>query len=112
MLLRVLKPLSTGHIPGQVVDAGAFKDGVVPKLERAGAISIIKSPPLSELPGWQSRAEILNVHAIRTVEEFICTDSTRLKDIFNYKTTRTISKWKKELRNWVNIPDAIIEKKK
>jgi hypothetical protein len=98
-LYRVLKSLDTGHVPGDLVEGDRFKH--LATLVEMGALSEVASPPLFELPGWTTRAEALEVYGIVTINDFLEADDETLKEAFNYKTTRVISKWREEVKEWV-----------
>jgi len=98
-LYRVLRPLSTGHEVGQLVDGDRFK--YIDALLENRALSPVSTPPLSELPAWETRAEKLAEVGIVTIQDFLDADDDVLKEAFNYKTMRTINKWKQELQHWL-----------
>jgi hypothetical protein len=98
-LYRVLRPLSTGHEVGDLVEGEQFKK--LDALIRVNALSEVASPPLTELPGWTTRADTLLAYGIITVSDFLGADDETLKEAFNYKTTRTINKWREEIKEWV-----------
>ena len=109
-LYRVLKDLSTGQVREDIVEGNCFKQRILEALIKNNANAPIRSPPLSEIPAWNARAEILEKCGIVTVNDFLCADDEILKQAFNYKTTRTINKWKKELRQWI-LPPTVHERK-
>ena len=96
---RVLRPLSTGHEPGDLVDGTQFKG--LDALVEARALAEVKPPPLSELPGWTTRAEKLGGEGIVTAVDFLEADDELLKEALNYKTMRNINKWREELKGWL-----------
>jgi hypothetical protein len=100
-LHRVLKTLSTGHVPGDLVDGDQFK--YLDVLVEKKALSKVASPPLSELPGWTTRAKTLEPLDIVTIADFLDADDEVLKGVFNYKTTRSIKRWRDELRKWLVV---------
>lgn len=101
MLYRVLRPLSTGHEPGQLVDGERFKK--LDALIEVNALAPVSFPPLSELPGWKTRAKKLAAENVVTVQDFLDAEEGTLKRIFGHKTTRVISKWKKEVKDWLVV---------
>lgn len=101
MLYRVLRKLSTGHEKGDLVDGSRFKQLEV--LVGAGALSAVKPPPLSELPGWTTRAEQLEPYNIITVNDFLEADDELLREALNYKTLRNINRWRGELKEWLVV---------
>lgn len=97
MYVRVIKrKLSTGHVRGDIMPAGTFK--AVALLLKHGAVSEVCPPPLSELGGWETRAELLAEHGIVDVVQFLEADNATLKEIFGYKTARVINRMKAEVR--------------
>lgn len=102
MIYRVLKPLSTGHKVGDLSDGNEFKDEIIDILLNVNAISPIQSPPLSEIPGWRTRAEKLEKIGVITVQDFLEADPNMIKDLFNYKTLYSTRKWMDELKTWVS----------
>ena len=98
-IYRVLKPLSTGHQPGDLVDGNSFKSLDV--LVAVKALAPVSTPPLSELPGWIKRAERLNAVGIITVQDLLDTKSSAIAEIFGYKSTAGIDRWKEEVREWL-----------
>ena len=70
MYVRVLKKrLSTGHQRGDIVPGDTFKQ--LAALIRHHAIAEVHPPPLSELMGWTTRAELLAEHGIGDVVQFL-----------------------------------------
>ena len=102
-LYRALKRLDTGHKPGQLVDGGRFKH--LDKLVAAKALAEVASPPLSEVPGWTTRAEQLKPHGVVTIADFLEADDGTLKEAFNHKTTRSITRWREELKGWLVVDE-------
>ena len=98
-LYRVLRDLSSGERKGDIVDGGLFKH--LDALLKANALSPVSYPPLSELPGWTTRAEVVSSLGIITIEDFINAEDEALRKAFNHKTQRTIAKWRDELRAWL-----------
>jgi len=97
MFVRVTKRrLSTGHVRGDVVPGSTFKH--LDALIRTGAVAEVMPPPLSELVGWTTRAELLAQHDIIDVAQFLEADNAVLRGIFGYKTDRAIERFKAEVR--------------
>lgn len=101
-LFRVLKRLDTGHVPGDIVEGGLFKRADL--LVGANALARVKGPPLTELPGWQARAEKLRRVGIETVEDLLDMDPRRGTRLFRHKRESTFIKWVKEARYWLLAP--------
>jgi hypothetical protein len=102
-LYRVLRPLSTGHGPGELVDGGQFK--ALGALVGAGALAEVKPPPLAELPGWEARAEKLAAAGVVTVLDFLDADDELLREALGNKTARGINGWREELRSWLVVDE-------
>ncbi|KPJ77282.1 MAG: hypothetical protein AMJ81_00025 [Phycisphaerae bacterium SM23_33] len=100
-LYRVLKSLTTGHQPGDIVSGDRFESRVLAALVKVRAISEVRPPPLSELPGWEARAEKLREIGVVTVRDFLEADDDKVRELFNYKRTSTVAKWKTEAEKWV-----------
>lgn len=71
MKYRVLKPLTTGHRPGDVVEGDAFKERFIQPLLDANAISPVAFPP----------AEVLWDDTRLSVEEIIDVEPQELAEI-------------------------------
>lgn len=77
---RVLKPLSTGQRPGDVIDEAALARRAIPILVKVGAISPVSYPPIRVLSGWDDRAERLKAIEIEDVGEFLDADTGALAE--------------------------------
>jgi hypothetical protein len=96
-IYRVMKPLSTGHIQGEVIKGTRFKtQDIVDALVRVGAILEISGPPLIELPGWKLRATKLNKLGVNTVNDFLAGGMGTLAKQLDYKE-KTLERWYKEI---------------
>lgn len=100
----VRKRLSTGQEPGDVVTDGDFRDGVVPALLAVGALKRIEGPPLTELPGWTRRAELLARADIEMADQFLEADDELIRRVVGYRSTRAVAGWKEEVRRWLMPP--------
>lgn len=100
-IYRVLKNLSTGHRKGDLVDGDQFK--ALDILVKVRALAEAKSPPLSELPGWATRAEKLNTIGIVTIQDFLDADMEKVAKLFNHKRTSTSKKWQKEVEQYLRV---------
>jgi len=97
MYVRILKKrLSTGHQRGEIVPGETFKQ--LNALIRHHAVAEVHPPPLSEIVGWTTRAELLADHGIVDVVQFLEAENETLRDIFNYKSDRVINRMKAEVR--------------
>jgi len=101
-LYRVLKKLDTGHMPGDVLDGRRFK--ALGKLVAANVLVKARTPPLTELPGWATRAHRLRGIGIKTVEDLLDMDPQRGTKLFGHKRDLTFIKWVQEARSWLLTP--------
>ena len=102
LLYRVLKHLDTGHKPGDILDGRQFT--ALGKLVTAGALAKARTPPLTELPGWTTRAEKLRRIGIVTVEDLLGMDPQRGTELLRHKRTSTFIKWVEEAKSWLLTP--------
>jgi len=93
---RVLRPLSTGHKVGDLLFKEDLEKISVGPLVEANAISEVRCPPLSVLPGWEERAEVLKRYNIVKADEFVEACDTLLRFIFR-QPPRVIRNWKEEV---------------
>jgi len=98
---RVQKRLSTGQRPGDIVHDTDFRDGVALILHRGNTLSLINGPPLTELPGWTRRAELLAAVGVVTADQFLEADDELIRQAAGYHSTRAVAKWKEEVRRWL-----------
>lgn len=99
---RVLKHLDTGHVPGDVLDGRMFN--ALGKLVAAGALVKAKTPPLTELPGWATRAGKLRGVGIVTIEDLLDMDPQEGTRLFKHKRASTFIKWVEEAKSWLLTP--------
>ena len=102
MKYRVLKPLSTGHQVGEIIDSSDLASHVIAPLLRTKAISQVAFPPLVILPGWSRRAARLAKLGIVGVGDFLSADSKKLATAMRYKP-ETIDRWKREALAAANV---------
>lgn len=96
-------PLATGQRYGDIIKDGDLKPHVIARLLESGTISRISTPPLTELPNWESRAEILVKGEVVTIQDLIDADSTALARKVK-KPVRIIKQWQDEALAWLNPP--------
>ena len=110
MIYRVLARLSVGAILGGYLEAGGmvsnrdFSPHVVAILVDRGALSPVAPPPLEVLPGWKLRAERFEkagYDAISILEG----DTPLIAQETGY-AERSIEKWKKELRQFMEVRET------
>jgi hypothetical protein len=99
-LYRILQRISKGGSVGDIVPCYTWPGEHREKLEEVGAIAMIATPPLSELPGWEERATLLEIEGVLMLDEFVCTDAKILASILS-ATAGEIEQWKKELLSFV-----------
>jgi hypothetical protein len=101
-LYRVLRALTTGHVPDDVVDGSRFSPRVLEALLRVRALAEVRPPPLSQLPGWGERAAKLRTIGVVTARDLLEADDDEVRRLFNYKRTSTVVKWKKQAEEWLH----------
>lgn len=98
-MYRILKPLDYHKqvIPrGTVLELADLPGASIAVLLSRGAIAEIAGPPLTELPGWEVRAEKLARADIHTSKQLLDADvSTLAKQLA--VSQATLRKWKQEL---------------
>lgn len=107
---RVQKRLSTGHQPGDIVADGNFRDDVAVALVEVGALKIVNGPPLTELPGWTRRAELLAEVDITTADRFLEADDELIRLTVGYHSAKAVVQWKEDVRRWL-MPPSVKRKK-
>jgi hypothetical protein len=105
---RILRDLSKGNKivkTGQITSLAGLPQATVDKLEKVGAIAEVSPPPLSELPGWQTRAVKLADTGIITATQFLeLKDYEIVKKLFRVKD-ETVEAWKKQITDiWLAPP--------
>ena len=110
MIYRVLAKLSVGAKLGDYIDEGGmvsdsdFTPRVIAILIERGALLPVAPPPLSVLPGWKLRAKRFGeagYDAIGILE----TDTETVALETDY-TERSIEKWKRELRGFMEVRET------
>lgn len=71
----------------------------IQRLIKMGAVRAVFSPPLSELAGWQTRANRLKPVGVVTIDDFLAVDASDLAKILRTKKETAI-KWQDLLRSW------------
>lgn len=99
---RVLKRLDTGHMPGDIIDGNRFRRLDVLVLK--GALAKAMTPPLTELPGWATRAEKLATIGVITVEDLLSMNPQKGTGLFGHKRASTFVKWVEEAKGWLTTP--------
>lgn len=105
---RILRDLSKGNKIikiGQITSLSGLPQATLDRLAEVGAIAEVSPPPLSELPGWQTRAAKLEATGIITATQFLeLKDYELIKKLFRVKD-ETIEAWKKQITDiWLSPP--------
>jgi hypothetical protein len=112
MIYRVLKRLSVGEKLGSFIEEGGmvsdndFTPRVIAILVARAAILAVSPPPLEVLPGWKLRSkrfEEAGYDAINILEG----DTVTIALETGY-AERSIEKWKKELRGFMEIRETYV----
>jgi hypothetical protein len=95
-------PLSSGQRQGDIIQDGDLKPKTIQALLSAGTLVRVSTPPLSELPGWKTRAKLLAKAGIITVQDFIEADKAKLIKVTK-KTATTVNRWKAEAKKAIEV---------
>ena len=95
-LYRILQNVSKGGKRGEIVSGSTWPPEHLTRLEAVGAIIPISTPPLSELPGWEERAILLEEEDVFMLDEFVEADPERLANRLSI-TTGEVARLKIEL---------------
>jgi len=106
ILYRILKPLSTGELPGMIVPGNRFKGHIAKALIANTAIAEVHGPPLVEIPGWKTRSKRLEKVDVYTAIEFLNIDNDVISELFNHRSKRTVKQWKAEVEDWLIVEIA------
>ena len=106
ILYRILKPLSTGEIPGDIVRGTRFKPHIAKALLDNTAIAEVHGPPLNEIPGWKVRSEKLERINVCTAIDFLNVDNDVVMKLFAHRSSTTVKKWKAEVKDWLVVEIA------
>ncbi len=105
-LYRVVYRLSVGNgyiEEGEIVPETLFSADTLEKLLNKHAVSRVSTPPLAELPGWETRARKLQAAGIRDVEQFL---EAKIETVVSVcKTSRSnVERWRGELQTLILPP--------
>lgn len=95
-------PLSSGQKQGDIIQDGELKRKIIDKMLASGTLVRVSTPPLDELPGWETRAKLLAKAGIRTVQDLIEADMAELRKATK-KTTTTIRRWQTEAKKAIEV---------
>ncbi len=93
-LYRLIRNLSFGEriVPrGSIKRLGLDDEAIATLLER-GAIALISSPPISEIPLWGKRAKKLEGAGVLLVEHLLETDEAKIAKHMDV-TKETVQDW-------------------
>lgn len=99
-IYRIHRDLAKGntHIAaGSLCSLDGMGEAAIDKLVSLGIISRIAPPPLSEIPGWATRAARLKTVGIIDVEEFLEADAALLAKTLKVRVS-TIEDWREQIR--------------
>jgi hypothetical protein len=107
MLYRWTKRTPAGTTPpikyGEVIRANdaRLKAEARDQLIKSGTLAPVTTPPLSELPGWEERAETLQRVGVITITDLLAVNVAGLAKSLK-RTPRTIRDWQSEAERWLN----------
>jgi hypothetical protein len=107
MLYRWTKRTPAGTTPpikyGEVIRAGdsRLKAEARDQLIKSGTLAAVTTPPLSELPDWEERAETLQRVGVVTIADLLAVNVAGLAKSLK-RTPRTIRDWQSEAERWLN----------
>lgn len=96
-------PLSSGQKYGDILRDGELSSTTIQKMLDSGTLVRVSTPPLSEVPEWEKRAELLVVTGIVTLEHLIKADTLELAKKLK-RPARIIKQWQDEALAWLNPP--------
>lgn len=102
MLYRLTRrtPLSTGQKYGDIIREGDLSARVLRIMLETGTLIRVSTPPLSELPGWERRSDVLARAGVSTVEELIQAQPEEIAAKVK-KSARTIRRWQEESAKFI-----------
>jgi len=107
MLYRWTKRTPSSTAPpivyGEVIrwDDSRLKSEIRDKLIASGTLAEVSTPPLSELPAWEERAEALITVGVVTISDLVAVGERELAKALK-RTPKTIRDWKSEAARWLN----------
>ena len=98
-----LTPSDKGHKKGQIIHDEDLKPESIALFLTTGTLVKVSTPPLSEIPAFEKRAELLEPVGIITIEDLVeANPSTTGKKI--KKAAVTIRRWQSEAMKWLEPP--------
>lgn len=101
-------PLDTGHKYGDILKDGDLKPKVIEKFLSAGILVRVLTPPLSEIPAFEKRFELLAKASVITIEDLTSADPGQVAKKIK-KSAVTIRRWQSEAMQWLTPPDIKID---
>lgn len=96
-------PLETGQKYGDIIKDGELSASAVQRFLASGTLVHVSTPPLSEIPNWDKRAETLAGVGVITLADLIKADTTGLAKKLK-KPGRIIKQWQDEALAWLSPP--------
>lgn len=100
-------PLDTGHKYGDILRDGDLKPATIEAFLASGILVRISTPPLSEIPTFEKRCELLAQANIITVADLIKANPGQTAKKTK-KSVSTIRRWQSEVMQWL-MPDENID---
>lgn len=106
-MYRMVKhtPLSTGQKYGDIIKDDELSSSTIQKMLSSGTLVRVSTPPLSELPEWEKRADILVRAEIITVTQLLEANVTELAKAIK-KPVKIIKQWQDEALAWLTPPSS------
>lgn len=104
-MYRMVKhtPLSTGHTYGDIIKDGELSPSTIARMLASGTLVRVTTPPLSELPDWDKRADILRAVGVITITNLIEANVIDLAKSIK-RPAKIIKQWQDEALAWLNPP--------
>lgn len=96
-------PLSTGQRYGDIIRDGDLKPATISRMLESGTLVQIDTPPLSELPEWDKRAEMFSRAGIVTIQDLLEADVVGLARQLK-RSVRQVKQWQDEAMAWLTLP--------
>lgn len=96
-------PLDTGQVYGDIVRDGDLPASVIQKFLASGILVQEVTPPLSEIPTFEKRADELKMAGVVTITDLVQCDAAAVAKAVG-KSATTIRRWQAEAMTWL-APD-------
>lgn len=102
MLYRTLRSLNHDgkRILRDRIISPTWPASTIDKLLEIGVLARVSTPPLTEIPGWETRAKKLVAHDILNAEQFLEADDVLLAKWLKNKPV-TVKRLKTEVNRWL-----------